>query len=81
MWVTLICQEGQRHTEMTLGGRGLEGSGRKVKGLSKNKQNLTGTAAWWLPEGEGEGGLGRTMVMEGDLAWGGEHTVRYADDG
>ena len=21
------------------------------------------------------------MVMEGDLTWGGEHTIQYADDG
>ena len=31
-------------------------------------------------QGEVEKGKGMEMVMEGDLTWGGEHTVQYTDD-
>ena len=31
-------------------------------------------------KGDKRGGQGGQMVMEGDLTWGGEHTVQYTDD-
>ena len=30
--------------------------------------------------GDGEEGMGGYMVMEGDLTWGGEYTIQYAND-
>ena len=58
---------------------------RSSKKKEKRKKTLAGTDNSMVRTrgkgvGEAEEGKGGQMDVEGDLTWGGEHTIRYTDD-
>ena len=70
-------------TDSCLRGGALQSREKKGEGWSKTKLMDTDNSSV-ITRGEGGGGVeegeGSQMVMEGELTWGGEHTIQCTDD-